>query len=92
MPQYDEIHFASIIDQFDDKQDRELISKIIMEEEPQEDPEKAVTDCLYALKSFPLKEKVKDARIRIRDMEVKSEDADEAIIELAKLRQELREI
>ena len=64
LPLYDEVKYSAIIDQFEQKQQREIVTKILMEDRPQEDPEKEISDCMHILKSSPLKEKIKAARIR----------------------------
>ncbi|MEE9573196.1 MAG: DNA primase, partial [Candidatus Neomarinimicrobiota bacterium] len=69
MPLYEDINFSSIIDQFKNKQERELVTKILMEDKPQESPELEVADCMNVLKSYPIKEKIKAVRFKIRELE-----------------------
>lgn len=92
LPLYDEIKFSSIVDQFDNKQERELVTKILMEDKPQESPEIEVTDCMQVLKSYPIKEKIKAARFKIRELEQHGDDPIEAVMEEALLQQELRDL
>lgn len=92
LPLYDEIKFSSIVDQFDNKQERELVTKLLMEDKPQENPEIEVADCMQVLKSYPIKEKIKAARFKIRELEQHGDDPIEAVMEEALLQQELRDL
>ncbi len=92
LPIYNDINYSSVIDQFDKKAERELITKILMEDRPQEDPEQEVKDCINVLRSVPIKEKIKAARFKIRELEQRGEDPIEAVMEEAQLQQELREL
>jgi DNA primase len=92
MPLYEDIKFSSIVDQFDNKQERELVTKILMEDKPQESPELEVADCMNVLKSYPIKEKIKAVRFKIRELEQRGDDPIEAVMEEALLQQELRDL
>ncbi|MFC1535852.1 DNA primase [Candidatus Neomarinimicrobiota bacterium] len=92
LPLYDDIKFSSIIDHFDKKLERELVSKILMEEKPQEDPKQEVTDCIKVLRSYPIKEKIQATRFKIRELEQRGEDPIDAVMEEALLQQELRDL
>jgi DNA primase len=90
MPLYDEIKYSSIIDQFEEKQEKELIANILMEEYPHGDPEKEIEDCIIVLKSQPIKEKIKAVRFKIRELEESGKDPLDAVMEEAMLQQELK--
>ena len=92
LPLYEDIKYSAIIDQFEQKQERELVTNILMEERPQEDPEQEISDCMFILKSNPLKEKIKAARFKIRDLEQRGDDPIDAVMEEAQLQQELRDL
>jgi DNA primase len=92
LPLYEDIKFSSIIDHFDKKPERELVSKILMEEKPQEDPKQEVTDCIKVLGSYPIKEKIQATRFKIRELEQRGEDPIDAVMEEALLQQELRDL
>jgi DNA primase len=92
LPLYDDIKYSAIIDQFVNKQQREIVTKILMEDRPQEDPEKEISDCMNILKSNPLKEKIQAARFKIRELEQRGDDPTDAVIEEAQLQQELRDL
>ncbi len=92
MPLYEDINFSSIVDQFENKQEREVVTKILMEDKPHESPELEVADCMNVLKSFPIKEKIKAVRFKIRELEQRGDDPIEAVMEEAQLQQELRDL
>lgn len=92
LPLYEDIKFSSIIDQFENKQERELVTKILMEDKPQESPEIEVADCMHVLKSYPIKEKIKATRFKIRELEQRGDDPIKAVMEEALLQQELRDL
>ncbi len=92
LPLYEDIKFSSIIDQFENKLERELVTKILMEDKPQESPETEVADCMHVLKSYPIKEKIKATRFKIRELEQRGDDPIEAVMEEALLQQELRDL
>ena len=92
LPLYEDIKFSSIVDQFENKQERELVTKILMEDRPQESPEIEAADCMNVLKSYPIKEKIKAARFKIRELEQRGDDPIEAVMEEAQLQQELRDL
>ncbi len=92
LPLYEDIKYSAIIDQFENKQQREIVTKLLMEDRPQEDPEKEISDCMNILKSSPLKEKIKAARFKIRDLEQRGDDPIDAVMEEAQLQQELRDL
>ncbi len=92
LPLYEDIKFSSIVDQFENKQERELVTKILMEDKPQESPEIEVADCMHVLKSYPIKEKIKAIRFKIRELEQRGDDPIEAVMEEALLQQELRDL
>ena len=92
LPLYEDIKYSAIIDQFENKQQREIVTKLLMEDRPQEDPEKEISDCMNILKSNPVKEKIKAARFKIRELEQRGDDPTDAVIEEAQLQQELRDL
>jgi DNA primase len=92
LPLYEDINFSSIIDQFENKQERELVTKILMEEKPQEDPKQEITDCINVLEAYPIKEKIKATRFKIRELEQRGEDPIDVVMEEALLQQKLRDL
>ena len=92
MPIYDEIDYPAIIDQFDLNAERKLITNILMAEIDVSNLTSLVEDCILTLKAHPIKENIKEMRIQIRELETADKDPTEAIIEVAKLQEELKSI
>ena len=92
MPHYDEIKFSSIIDRFEDRFEREQVTKILMEDIPQDEAEQEIKDCIRVLKSQPIKEKIKMARFKIRELEESGKDPIDVVMDEAVLQQELKSL
>ena len=72
--------------------ERNFIAKILFEAEKNILTEEIVSDCLKILKSEPIKQQIKDIRIRIREKELKGQDSGLELKELTKLQKALNEI
>jgi len=83
---------AKILEQFEDKLEREHISQILMSDQKIELPESVVQECLKTLKTQPIKEKIEEARLNIRDLEAAGKDSSKLILEVGKLQKELHSI
>jgi DNA primase len=92
LPQYGEIEYAAIIEHFQSKADREVVANILMEEKPPVDPEQIVKECTTVLAAHPIREQIKAARIKIRELEAAGRDSSEVILEVARLQQELKSL
>jgi len=91
-PIYDEVDYAAIVDKFEKKSERELVTKILMEESYEMDHEKEMTDYINVLRSAPLKKQISDLRLTIRTLERKGEDPADIVLELSALQKELAAI
>ena len=92
IPIYDEIDYPAIVDQFDSDVERKLVTNIFMDGIDGSNLTSLVQDCIHTLKAHPIKENIREIRIRIRELEEAGEDPTEAIIEVAKLQEELKSI
>ena len=92
IPIYDEIDYPAIVDQFDSDVERKLVTNIFMDGIDGSNLTSLVQDCIHTLKAHPIKENIREMRIRIRELEEAGEDPTEAIIEVAKLQEELKSI
>jgi hypothetical protein len=81
-----------LIEYFTDDNDRNSIAQILFESEKNILTEEIVTDCLKILKSEPIKLKIKDVRMQIREKESKGQDSSQELNKLAYLQKELNEI
>jgi len=87
-----EVKSSSIIEQFNNINERNFIAKILFEAEKNILIEEIVSDCLKILKSEPIKQQIKNIRIQIREKELKGQDSDFELKELTKLQKALDEI
>ncbi len=90
IPLYDEIDYPKVINKFDSKDERKMVTEILMSDLDLSNVSSLISDCILTLKAHPIKEGIKDTRIRIRELEEKGADPSEAIIEVAQLQQELK--
>ena len=87
-----EVKSSNIIEQFINVNERNFVAKILFETEKNILTEEIVSDCLKILKSEPIKQQIKDIRIRIREKELKGQDSGLELKELTKLQKALNEI
>ena len=83
---------AGMIQYFPEKIERDSVSEILFESDQNIDPEQIVKDCLFTLKSIPIKEKIRSLRAEIRIKESKGHDSEHELNEVIKLQKELNEI
>jgi len=83
---------AAIIEYFSDKSERDSISKILFETKQDIPPEQIVADCLKILKSKPIKERIRELRMEIREKESKGRHPEAELKEVINLQQELNEL
>ena len=83
------LDLATVVDRFESKVEREAVSKILFDELETEDPHQVLQECLATIKSRPLKEKIKAARVKIRELEATGQDSTELVLEVARLQKEL---
>lgn len=92
LPQYEEIKPAALLDQFDGKEEREVVADILMNEPPLDDPQRSVEECIQTIKMQSIKEKIQSARVKIRDLEQHGKDPTSAILEVTQLQEDLRQM
>lgn len=85
------IDHSAIIEIFTDKEERDIVTGILIDEELHGAPEQIVKDCLNILKSKPIKEKIQSLRLEIREKESRGEDINDEIQEIIQLQNELNE-
>ncbi|MDP6966945.1 MAG: DNA primase [Candidatus Marinimicrobia bacterium] len=83
---------SGAIDQFEKESDRKLASKVLFEALSHEDSHRVAVDCLIALEKTPLRERITEHRIRLREMERKGEDSSSTLLEVTELQQRLKEL
>ena len=81
---------AAVLDAFEEKGERETMAKILMNEQNIDDPQAVVQECLETLKTQPVREKIQQARLKIREPEAAGKDSSDLILEVGKLQEQLR--
>ena len=83
---------AAIIEYFTDKLEREIVTEILFSERDTALPEQIVNDCLKTLKLIPVKKRIMELRINIREKEAQGQNPKTELNEIMKLQQELNDI
>jgi DNA primase len=83
---------AAIIEYFTDKLEREIVTEILFSERDTDLPEQIVNDCLKTLKLIPVKKRIMELRINIREKEAQGQNPKTELNEIMKLQQELNDI
>ncbi len=83
---------SGAVDLFEDKHEREIASRLLLDAVEIEDPYHVAIDCLITMEKQPLKEKIDQERIRLREMEKSGKDTAGTISSVMKLREELSQL
>lgn len=83
---------AAVLEEFKDKGERETVAGILMNENKVDDPLIVAQECIYTLKTQPIREKIQQTRLQIRELEAAGKDSSDLILEVGQLHQQLRSI
>jgi len=83
---------TAIIDQFENMDEKRLVSGILFDEVSFDDPQLIIKECFSTIKKQSIKDQIKQARIKIRELESSGKDTKEIIIEVTKLQESLQEL
>jgi len=81
-----------IIEYFQDKNERDFITKMLFNNSSETSVEEIVFDCLKILKSEPLKQQITEIRVKIREKESKGQESLKELSVLTALRKELNDV
>ena len=87
-----EVESSTIIEYFQDKNERDSITQILFTKDQNSLSEEIVSDCIKILKSEPIKNEISALRLKIREKESMGEDPTEELNAITKLRLELNEL
>ena len=87
-----QLETSKLIEKFPDKIERELISKLLMNDKSNESTEQIVIDCLRTLKSVPIKNKITNLRNVIQKKEASGENSNKELKDIMILQNQLNEI
>jgi len=85
-----QVNPPQIISHFDSSEDREVVSKILIDEDDTTSPLQMVKDCLNTLSKVSTKEQIKQARLKIREMEAAGQDATDLMLQVVQMQKDLR--
>jgi len=80
---------ADMISYFEDAEEREIISKLLIEDDQTTDFIELARDCLSTLSKVSIVEKIKQLRLKIREMESNDENTNELMKKIVKLEKQL---
>ena len=83
---------SAIIDQFENMDEKRLVSEILFDDVSSDDPQLIISECFATIKGKLIKDQIKQARIKIRELESSGEDAKEIIIQVIELQKTLHQL
>ena len=83
---------SAIIDQFENMDEKRLVSEILFDDVSSDDPQLIIRECFATIKGKLIKDQIKQARIKIRELESSGEDAKEIIIQVTELQNTLHQL
>ena len=83
---------TKLIENFPDKIERELISKLLIDDKSNESTEQIVIDCLRTLKSVPIKNKITNLHDVIQRKESAGENSNKELKDIMIMQNQLNEI
>ena len=86
------VELSAMIDQFNDRQEQELVSEILFDEVHSDDPVQIIQECLATLKGRLIKDKIKTARLKMRELESLDQDTETIVLEVAELQKQLQSL
>ena len=81
---------SAIIDQFENMDEKRLVSEILFDEVSSDDPQLIIKECFSTIKKKLIKDQIKQVRIKIRELESSGKDTKEIIIQVTDLQKSLQ--
>ena len=81
---------SAIIDQFENMDEKRLVSEILFDEMSSDDPQLIIKECFSTIKKKLIKDQIKQVRIKIRELESSGKDTKEIIIQVTDLQKSLQ--
>ena len=81
---------SELVSHFETARERDIVTKILMESDQLVNTLQLVQDCLRTLKQHPVKEEIRELRLKIRDLEAAGKDSTDLLKKVAELQQKLR--
>ena len=80
---------SKFIEHFSEKNERDFISELLIDEKMAQDSMQIVKDCVKTIKSIPIKKRIDDLRFIIQNKEKSGDDTSKELIEVMKLQKNL---
>ena len=84
-----QVNPAEIISHFEESDEREIISKLLIKEDQTTELIELAKDCLSTLSKISVRKKIDQLRLKIREMELTGENTSEMMQKIVKLQKEL---
>jgi len=85
----DAVNAAEIMTHFAEPNEREIVSEILMQDDQKSEHLQIAKDCLKKLMTISVKDKIKQLRLQIREMETAGEDTSELILKVVEMQKDL---
>ena len=82
---------AEIISHFEDQDEREIISEVLMLDDQTSEHLEMAKDCLTTLSKISLKEKIRQLRLEIREMETAGKNTNKLMIKVVEMQKDLND-
>ena len=82
---------AEIISHFEDQDEREIISEVLMLDDQTSEHLEMAKDCLTTLSKISLKEKIRQLRLQIREMETAGKNTNKLMIKVVEMQKDLND-
>jgi len=82
---------AEIISHFEDQDEREIISEVLMLDDQTSEHLEMAKDCLITLSKILVKKKIKQLRLQIREMETAGKDTSELMLKVVEIQKKLND-
>ena len=82
---------AEIISHFEEQDEREIISEVLMLDDQISEHLEMAKDCLTTLSKISVKEKIKQLRLQIREMETAGKDTSELMLKVVEMQKDLND-
>jgi len=82
---------AEIISHFEDQDERKIISEVLMLDDQTSEHLEMAKDCLTTLSKISIKEKIRQLRLEIREMETAGKNTNELMIKVVEMQKDLND-
>ena len=79
-------------DRFEDQEEYRLVSEILFEDVSSDVPKLIIKDCFVTIRRILIKDQIKQARTKIKELESKGHDSKELVIHVTELQKSLQQL